>query len=332
MSGSREAEPELTARETAQVERANGSSRTPVVFIHGLWALSNVWDEWAGYFEEAGYIALDTRVARRSGDGRRGEGAARCLCRQARRATRIPPRCGEWPPGAEARCSRPFVWRAVGPDPCGPQAGGGVGRDQPRAVPGCAARADFHGAVRAAGPTQSGESPARGVAHLRAVPLLGGERDRRAGGRGTLRALRGARGGRALFQDALANINPWTDARVDSKNPARGPLLIIAGAKDRFIPSAVTRSAYKRQRRNGAVTEFAEFPGRGHSLTIDAGWREVAETALDFIQPIRVGSSPPRFRARRRANARRHAPRFTKATGGERSWVSVPVHPGSDQP
>lgn len=83
----------------------------------------------------------------------------------------------------------------------------------------------------------------------------------------------------APFQDALANINPWTD-----KNPARGPLLIIAGAKHRFNPSAVARSAYKHQRRNGAVTEFAELPSRGHSLTIDAGWRAVAETALGFIR------------------------------------------------
>ena len=93
-------------------------------------------------------------------------------------------------------------------------AGGGFGRDQPRAVPGRAARADF------------------------------------------------------LVRSALPTL----------RNPARGPLLIIVGAKDRFIPPAVARPAYKHQRRNGAVTEFSELPGRGHSLTIDAGWREVAET------------------------------------------------------
>jgi non-heme chloroperoxidase len=32
------------------------------------------------------------------------------------------------------------------------------------------------------------------------------------------------------------------------------------------------------------VTEFTELPRRGHSLTIDSGWAEVAQTALDFIR------------------------------------------------
>jgi pimeloyl-ACP methyl ester carboxylesterase len=69
---------------------------------------------------------------------------------------------------------------------------------------------------------------------------------------------------------------------VDTKNPDRGPLLIIEGEKDHTVPWAIAKAAYKRQRRNPAVTEIAKIPDRGHSLAIDHGWREVARTALDF--------------------------------------------------
>src|SRR5262245_36863687 len=47
-----------TEREEAQVERANASNATPVVFIHGLWLLPSSWDNWVTFFEEAGYVAL----------------------------------------------------------------------------------------------------------------------------------------------------------------------------------------------------------------------------------------------------------------------------------
>jgi non-heme chloroperoxidase len=71
---------------------------------------------------------------------------------------------------------------------------------------------------------------------------------------------------------------------VDTRNPHRGPLLIISGAKDNTVPRAISRAAYKLQDHNSGVTEFAEIPGRGHSLTIDSGWAQVAQTALDFIK------------------------------------------------
>src|SRR5208282_3716423 len=87
-----------------------------------------------------------------------------------------------------------------------------------------------------------------------------------------------------LFQAAAANFNPRTEAHVDTRNPHRGPLLIISGAKDNTVPRAISRAAYKLQDHNAGVTEFAELPGRGHSLTIDSGWAQVAQTALDFIK------------------------------------------------
>ena len=90
--------------------------------------------------------------------------------------------------------------------------------------------------------------------------------------------------GVALMQMANANLNPRTEARIDPTNPDRGPLLIIEGEKDHTVPWAVANAAYKRQRRNPGVTEIVKVPDRGHSLTIDHGWREVADTALAFAQ------------------------------------------------
>ena len=93
--------------------------------------------------------------------------------------------------------------------------------------------------------------------------------------------------GAPLFQAATANLNPWTEAKVDSKNPDRGPLLIISGEKDHTVPWAIANASYKKQKRNQAVTEIMEMPNRGHALVVDSGWREVAETALAFIQRFR---------------------------------------------
>jgi non-heme chloroperoxidase len=90
--------------------------------------------------------------------------------------------------------------------------------------------------------------------------------------------------GAPLFQAATANLNPWTEAKVDSKNPDRGPLLIISGEKDNTVPWAIANASFKTQKRNDGVTEIAEIPNRGHALTIDHGWREVAERALAFVE------------------------------------------------
>jgi pimeloyl-ACP methyl ester carboxylesterase len=90
--------------------------------------------------------------------------------------------------------------------------------------------------------------------------------------------------GAPLFQAASANLNPWTEAKVDTKNPDRGPLLFIEGEKDHTVPWAIANAAYKLQKRNPGVTEIVQMPNRGHALTIDHGWREVAQTALDFVK------------------------------------------------
>jgi pimeloyl-ACP methyl ester carboxylesterase len=87
-----------------------------------------------------------------------------------------------------------------------------------------------------------------------------------------------------IFQAASANLNPWTEAKVQTKNPDRGPLLIISGEKDHTVPPAIAKASYKKQKRNKGVTEFIEIPGRGHALVIDSGWREVADTALASVR------------------------------------------------
>ena len=56
--------------------------------------------------------------------------------------------------------------------------------------------------------------------------------------------------------------------------------------------SPATHAADKKHRKNQAVTEFVELPHRGHSLTIDHGWAEVAQTALDFIRKHGQDTSP----------------------------------------
>src|SRR6266511_2774876 len=81
-----------------------------------------------------------------------------------------------------------------------------------------------------------------------------------------------------------ANLNPWTEAKVDTANPGRGPLLIISGERDHTVPPAIANASYKQQQDNQGVTEIVQMPNRGHALTIDHGWREVADTALAFVK------------------------------------------------
>jgi non-heme chloroperoxidase len=104
--------------------------------------------------------------------------------------------------------------------------------------------------------------------------------------------------GVALMQMANANVNPFTEAKVDPKNPERGPLLIIDGEKDHTVPWAIANGAYKRRKHNESVTETIKIPDRGHSLTIDSGWREVAENALAFREVIRLNRRAPAGRGR----------------------------------
>ncbi|MEO8527758.1 MAG: alpha/beta hydrolase [Pseudolysinimonas sp.] len=92
-----------------------------------------------------------------------------------------------------------------------------------------------------------------------------------------------------LFQAATANFSLHSEASVDTRNEDRGPLLLIAGGKDHTVPEVITKAELKAYRKSSATTEFLEFADRGHSLTIDHGWREVADAALSWITEQKVG-------------------------------------------
>jgi pimeloyl-ACP methyl ester carboxylesterase len=90
--------------------------------------------------------------------------------------------------------------------------------------------------------------------------------------------------GRPLFEAAAANFDPHSPAKVDTANDVRGPLLLVMGGRDHTVPEAVTRATLKQYRHSEAVTEIQEFADRAHSLTIDEGWREVADYSLSWLQ------------------------------------------------
>jgi pimeloyl-ACP methyl ester carboxylesterase len=267
-----------------QVARANASGRTPVVFIHGLWLLPSSWDRWAAVFEEAGYTALTPG----------------------------------WPDDpntvAEAReHPEAFANKTIGqvadhyadvigtldarPAVLGHSFGGLLAQ--------IVAGRGLSAATVAIDP-----APFRGVLPLpfsslkSSSPVLGNPRNRHRAVPLTYDQFRYAfannvsedeahelydtyavpAAGAPLFQAATANLNPWTEAKVDTENPERGPLLVLSGEHDHTVPWAVANASYKQQAGNEGVTEIVEVKGRGHSLTIDSGWRDVCDAALGFVQ------------------------------------------------
>jgi pimeloyl-ACP methyl ester carboxylesterase len=89
---------------------------------------------------------------------------------------------------------------------------------------------------------------------------------------------------RPLFQAAAANFSIHSEAKVDTGNETRGPLLLTSGVEDHTVPDVTTRSTLKQYRHSSAVTELKQFEGRGHSLTIDHGWKDVADGVLEWLK------------------------------------------------
>jgi pimeloyl-ACP methyl ester carboxylesterase len=274
----------MTARETRQIERANASGSAPVVFVHGLWLLPNSWDSWVALFEEAGYVALtpgwpddpETAAEARAHPevfaGKRVGQIADYMEAIIRRLDAKPAVIGHSFGGllTQILAGRGVAAASVAIDP-GPFRG-----VLPLPV----------SALRAASPVL--RNPAN---YKRSVPLTYAQ-FRYAFANAVAEdeakelyerfSVPGS--GVPLFQAATANLNPRTEAQVDSKGAQRGPLLIVSGERDHTVPPALSKAAFRRQSRNPGVTEFQEFAGRGHSLTIDSGWREVAEAALAFVR------------------------------------------------
>jgi non-heme chloroperoxidase len=276
---------EITDREQRQIEQANSSGNTPVVFIHGLWLLPSSWDNWVGFFEENGYAG-------------------------------VTPSWPDDPETVEEARANPEVLAKKTLKQVADHTADVIGRlDKKPVVMGHSTGGllTFMIADRgiSAASVAIDPGPFRGVLPLplsalkAASPVLLNPLNRgravtltfdqfQYGWTNAIEDEKEARDlydtyhvagpGVALMQMANANINPFTEAKVDPKNPDRGPLLIIDGEKDHTVPWAIANAAYKRQRHNKSVTEIVKIPNRGHSLTIDSGWREVAQTALDFVK------------------------------------------------
>jgi pimeloyl-ACP methyl ester carboxylesterase len=273
-----------TDHELDQIAQANASGRTPVVFIHGLWLLPSSWDRWAGAFQEAGFAPLTpgwpddpetVEDANANPDVLAGKTVGQVADHYADiigRLERTPAVIGHSFGGlltqmiagrgltAATVAIDPAPFRGVLPLPISalrssaPVLGNPANRH--RAVP------LTYDQFRYAFANAVSEEEAKELYETYAVPAPGAP----------------------LFQAATANVNPWTEAKVDTKNPERGPLLIISGEKDHTVPWAIANASFKKQHKNPSVTEIVEIPGRGHALTIDSGWREVADTALAFVQ------------------------------------------------
>lgn len=274
----------ITDHEAQQIEQANATGRVPIVFVHGLWLLPSSWDRWAAVFDEAGYAPLtpgwpddpqtveeanaNPEVFAHKTVGDVADHFAEVIGGLAKRPAVIGHSFGGLLTqilagrglAAASVAIDPAPFRGVLPLPVSalksarPVLGNPANRN--RAVPLTYEqfRFGFANAVS--------EDEAKELYSTFAVPASG----------------------IPLFQAATANLNPWTEAKVNSKNPDRGPLLIISGEKDNTVPWAIANASFKRQKRNPGVTEIAEMAGRGHALTIDSGWREVADTALAFVK------------------------------------------------
>jgi len=274
----------ITVFETDQIGHANNSGLNPVVFVHGLWLLPNSWDRWRTVFDDAGYVTLapgwpdDPNTV---GDANRHPDvmAHKSIGQIADHYQTIIGGLTKKPA---------IIGHSFGGLLTQILAGRGLSAVSVAIDP-----APFRGVLPLPFSALKSASPVIGnpANHGRAVPLTY-EQFRFAFANAVSEdearelystfAVPGS--GVPLFQAAAANINPWTEAKVKTKNPDRGPLLIIDGEKDNTVPWAVANASYKRQKRNPGVTEIVKIPNRGHSLTVDHGWREVADTTLSFVE------------------------------------------------
>jgi non-heme chloroperoxidase len=274
----------VTDHEADQVKAANDSGRIPVVFVHGLWLLPNSWDRWRTMFEEAGYATLAPGWP---DDPNTVEDANRHPEVLAHKSIgQIADHVEDVIGGLTKKPA--VIGHSFGGLLTQILAGRGVSTVSVAIDP-----APFRGVLPLPFSALKSASPVLGnpANHRRAVPLTY-EQFRFAFANAVTEdeakelyatfAVPGS--GVPLFQAATANLNPWTQAKVKSKNPARGPLLIIDGEKDNTVPWAIANASFKKQKRNPGVTEIVKIPDRGHSLVIDHGWRVVADTTLSFVR------------------------------------------------
>jgi non-heme chloroperoxidase len=272
----------ITERESGQIEAANASGRTPVVFIHGLWLLASSWEPWAAAFEAAGYAAVcpgwpddpeTVEEARKAPEVLAGKGVGQVAEHFAEvigRLDRKPAIVGHSFGGllAQILAGRGLSVATVAVDPAPFR---GV-----LPLPPAALRSTF---PVLANPLNRGRAITLSFAQFRdSWANAVSEEEARA----LHERFHVAAPGKPIFQAAVANLSPASELKVDTRNPDRGPLLLFTGLPDHAVPPAMSRAAYKKQRRNPGVTEHIEVD-RGHSLTIDSGWGEICDASLEFV-------------------------------------------------
>ena len=273
----------ITEHEERQVKRANASGRKPVVFIHGLWLLPSSWDRWAELFEHAGYASLTPGWPDDPETVAEAKEHPEVFANKS-----IGQVADHFEDVIKGLDTKPVViGHSFGGLLTEILAGRGLASASVAISP-----APFRGVLPLPISSLRAASPAlrNPLNRHRAVPLTY-EQFRYS----FANAVDGAQAkrlyetycvptpGEPLFQAAAANLNPWTEAKVDSKNPERGPMLVIAGGKDHTVPPAISKSSFKHEQDNPGVTEMVQLEDRGHALTIDDNWQEVAETALKFV-------------------------------------------------
>jgi pimeloyl-ACP methyl ester carboxylesterase len=273
------------------------AARTPVVFIHGLWLHASSWDPWVELFRSAGYDPV--------APGWPGEPATVAEAREHPELVAdmsINDAVGHYAEIIGALDAEPvIVGHSFGGLFAEKLIGQGLGI-----------------AGVAIDPAQMKGVLPLPVAQLRsALPALGNPANRHKSVSLTAKQFHYGFGNelseeesealfeayaipgpaRVVFQAAAANFSLHSEAKVDTDNETRGPLLITSGTKDHTVPDVTTRSTFKQYRDSAAVTELKQFEGRGHSLTIDSGWRDVADAVLTWLEPVTAHAAPARASA-----------------------------------
>lgn len=281
----------ITGPEQVEIDRANQSDSVPIVFVHGMWLLAGSWQSWRDHVGAQGFATLapgwpDDPVtvdeARKHPEVLAGKGVGQVT--------------GHYTSVIRALERQPVViGHGFGGLIAQKLAGLGLARAAVAIDP-----APFRGVLRLPLSTLKACSAVlRNPRNYNRSVMLTEKQFRFAfGNAGSVaesddlyRRYAVPAPGRPVFQAATANLNPRTEASVDTRNPERGPMLLISGEKDNTVPWALANAAFNRQGRNPDPTEITELRGRGHALVIDSGWQEVADTALEFLTKHRVIAS-----------------------------------------
>ena len=275
---------EISERDQKQVDNANSGGRTPVVFIHGLWLLAGSWENWLPVFEEAGYAPIAASWPDDPATVEEAKANPEVFANKS--VAQVADHHAELIRGLSKKPV--VVGHSFGGLLTEIVAGRGLASASVAISP-----APFRGVLPVPISAVRSSSPVliNPLNYNRAVPLTFDQfRYAFANAVGEFEAKElyeqysVAGPGLPIFEAVSANLNPWSGLKVDTKHPDRGPLLILGGERDHTVPWAICHASYKKQRGNPGVTEITEMKGRGHSLTIDSGWREVADTALTFLE------------------------------------------------